>query len=552
LELTTSNTTMKMVHRGSIKWNFFIFLSLIAFQSVGASDLKSETHSLLMNVNKNWADMQNEIEFTFTPSSEQELIQLHLLNVVSYLERQPVTNISKKQQENRLLNIDVLSNYCAAGSFPINNITSFRTPLFIDSHNVYCAVGYLLKEDGLGNVAQEIAEKQLLSCLEAIEHPQLVTWQKGCGLSLFELALIQPTYQRIPVCAAPSPIQWKTLKTEDSKITQLFESKNDNFIYCISELDEMGLKHGIKYYSSKTGLWTGVGSELKGQIIGLTFCGKQIYISVLLPAEDYPHQLLRLNGNEWEKIAHFNGGINSMQALQNKLYVTGGFKNVNDSIAANFVVIDGHSIERFNPVGLRNISFDHMKSSETALFLTSNGGVYKFKNDSISYLTSIKHYQYISTITLDAIADTLFLTSIQLGGYNKYFDNREQSFYFNAMMYPQDNLNRAIQFTKSKKVNGKMMIAGDFKSSTLIPRSNDERHLVTCEASLSGHWTGEGLLYQYGKRYYPILKEGIVVDFVGLNDRIYVLKKDGSVSYANLNIIEEKIVELKKRAAHKN
>ncbi len=540
---------MKMVQKKTIKWRFLIILSLIAFQSIEASDLNTETHQMLINLNKNWAELAHEIRHRYTPNSEQELVQLHLLNVVSYLESLPLTNLSKDQIKNRQSNISILRNYSLAGAFPKNNATTYRIPIFIDFQNRHCAVGHLLKENGLGAVAQEIASKQLFNYLKDIEHPKLDAWQRISGLSLFELALIQPTYgPAIPVCAAPSPIQWNKVPAEDSKITRLFKSETENYIYGISNLDALGWKQEIKSYAQTTQQWTSVGSIITGQILDLTFCNEQAFISVLLPDANYPHQLLRLNGSKWEKIAHFNGSINSMQVLESKLYVLGNFTITNDSITSNLVVVDNYRITPFNPVFIKNTLFDHMKSSKTALFLTSNGLIYKFKNDTINYLSNIKHYQYISNIMLDAEEDTVFITSTKIPGYNKYFDNREQTFSLNNALYGQDFQYHPIHFTKSKMVRGNMILAGDFKSSTLIPQINENKYLMKCATSTTGHWYGGGLLYQSDQVYYPILENGIVMDFIHLDDRIYILKNDGSIRYANLNLIEEQIAKSKIRA----
>lgn len=539
-----------MEHRRSIRLTFFLFLSLITFQSFGASDKKKETHQLLMDVNKNWENLSDEIQHTFTPQSEQELVQLHLLNVITYLEAQPTDKLSEEQLENRLSNIATLSKYCQEGSFPINTLTSFRVPIFIDIQGVHCAVGYLLKETGQGQVAKEIAESQLLAYLGDIEHPQLIPWQKASGLSMFELALIQPTYgPPIPVCASPSPIEWTPLDGENSSITQLFQSEDGNSIYGIAQVEEQDLFQEIKQYSPYNRQWISIGAQVPGQILDLAFCNEQIYISVLLPEEDFPHQLLQLNGTEWNKIAHFNGSINSMQTLENKLYVTGNFKKVNDSISTNFIVLEGNSIEPFKPVGLTNIYFDHMKASKSSLFLINNGAIYKFKNDTIKHLSSIQYFQYINNISLDAVQDTLYVTSLGMQGYNKYYDNQEHQHYLNNALFGHDYPYNTVYFTKSKKINGKMIISGDFRASTLTPQINDERHLVSCPESESAHWHGEGLLYEYGQMFYPILEEGVVLDFVQLNDELFVLKKDGSISHANLNSIEQKILEVKKRGS---
>ncbi len=527
-----------MVQRESSKWILFVFAILIGLPTIGASELNKETYKRLMNVNKNWVGLENEIEHTFTPFSEQELVQLHLLNVISYLEKQSLTKFSKFQKKNRLLNIEILRNYSQVGEFPINSLTTFRTPIFIDSRNTHCAVGFLLKENGLGNVAQEIAENQLLFYLNDIQCAQLTVWQESCGLTLFELALIQPTYgPPTPVCGSPSPTQWNKVPTENARIKQLFEGDNDNFIYGISELNELGLNHEIKKYSSSSKSWTSIGFSIPGQILDLVFSNNQTFISVLLPNEKYPHQILKLNGQKWDKVAHFNGSIQSIQSFENKLYVLGNFNKVNDSISSNIVVIAGKSILPFNPKGLNSRSFDHIKSSKTALFLLNNGWIYQFKNDSIIYLNYIQYYNYFTGLSLDAVEDTLYVSSIGIAGYNKYFDKVEQTFHMNNEIRGQDYPYHSINFTKSRMINGNMIIAGDFKTSTLIPQINDNRVLVHCEDSLSSHWYGEGLIFHQDETFYPILNEGIVIDFVQLNDEIYILKSDGEISYATLGLL---------------
>ncbi|RYM33336.1 hypothetical protein ERX46_10350 [Brumimicrobium glaciale] len=529
-------------------WLLFLFLGLIVFPSFGITNQQKETHHLLVNVNENWTELENEIQFTSTPNSEQELIQLHLLNVISYLENQSVIHLDKKQKENRLLNISILKKYNQQGVFPINNLTNYRTPIFIDSKNTYCAVGYLMKESGFQKAAQEIAEKQLLSYLKDIEHSQLISWQKKSGLSLFELALIQPTYgPPTLVCAAKTPVQWTPVLTDSLKISQIFKNEIDNSIYCISSSDQLGLKHEIKRYSTVDQTWKSVGNQILGQILDLSFCDKEIYVSVLLPHEEFPHQILKLNNEKWEKVAHFNGNIISIQCFQNKLYVLGDFNKVNSSVTTDLAVINENSIESFYKTGKRTHSFDKMLSSKTSLFLLDRGSIYQYKNDTIKPLNSIKYYNYLRDFTLNALADTLYIASIYIPGYYKYFDKQEKAVTLENMVngtsYPYNN----PKLTQSKIVNGNMVISGAFKSSTLKPQINDNSRLIDCNEELSKHWYGEGLLYHFEDTFYPIQADGAVLDFVHLNDKIYILKNDGRIAFAGVENIEKEIVDLRER-----
>ncbi len=534
---------MKMARKESNSWSFLLIFCLIALQSFGASDAQKETHHILMGVNKNWAGLENEITHTFLPHSEQELIQLHLWNVLSYLERQPVKQLNPKQRKNRLKNQAILLQYIQGGVFPENDLTNCRTPIFIDSKQTHCAVGYLMKENGLGKVAQEIAQNQLLLYLADIEHPELRTWQKDCGLSFFELALIQPTYgPPSPVCANPTPIQWTTAKSDDSGILQLVASKNDTSFYGISQSDALGLKKQVKQYSTLREKWTAVGAPILGEIFDLVIFQNETYLSVILPEEDYPHQLLKLKGYRWEKVAYFDGNIQSIQEFQNKLYILGNFKKVNGNLTSSLIVLDGNSIQDFHPEGLGASTFDQMIASKTAMFFNTRGSIFKFKNETAQYLGQVQYYSYLSNSLLDAIDDTLYIISPSLSGYNSIYSNQERSNYVQNMMHGQGAYG-AFNYSHCQKVNGKMLIAGDFSTSTMANQVNDNRYLALCEDTNSLHWFGEGLLYEHKHVYYPILKEGIVLDFIQLKDRLYLLKADGSIHYADLRYIDGELEE---------
>lgn len=539
---------MKMEQRKLNKWMLFILLALSAFPTFGNEEQKRKTYQVLLEVNSNWSKLEEAIEYTYTPNTETELVQLHLLNVVAYLKTQTVGQFTTQQIKNREKYIAVLSEYAKKGEFPHNIYTSYRTPIFIDADNVHCAVGFLMKESGYEQMAQDIAASQLLAYLGEIEHPQLLAWQKESGLTLFELALIQPTYgPPIPVCASPSPVKWKDVLSENERIIKLFEGHRNSGFYALAQSDDYGLNHEILQFTPETHKWKRIGTPIYGQITGFNFIKNELFITAFLVNEEYPLQILKLKGKKWEKVAHFNGNIQNVEVFENKLYVLGNFNAVNGKMTSNFVVIDDENVQSFQGVGLVNTAFDQIKASEKALFLTSYGSVFKFQNDTIHRLSHIQYYNYFTSMTLDAHEDTLYVSSPSISGYNKYFQAQGHSVYMINMMQGRNYPYHAINFTKSKMVKGRMLIAGDFRASTLIPQVNDERYLVDCDNPNSHHWYGEGLVIQFGQNFYPILNDGIVLDFVELNNQLYILKKDGSISFADLNQIEDEILKLKKR-----
>ena len=522
-----------------------ILFHLLGFQAYSFSSPTKETYNLLLTVNSNWKGLENEIRVISKPNSEKELVKLHLLNVIGYIENKISKKLSKSQKINRKKNILILKKYVKNGVFPINNLTDYRTPIFIDSKGTHCAVGFLMKEAGFSEISIDIAKNQLLAYVRDIRHNKLNQWQKSSGLSLFELSLIQPTYgPPISVCATPSPISWKQITSENSGIIKFFSNKNNTQIYGVSEIGKTGLTQEIKKYSISKNSWKTIGNQINGQILNFVTWKENHYVSVLLPNEDFPYQILKLTKNSWIKVAHFNGSINSIQEFENQLYVLGNFNKVNDTIQSNFVVINDKSIRPFKAYGLRYYAADEIIASETSLFLKSGSVLYKFKNDTLKQLATIKYYQYIKSYKLDAVEDTLYFTSLGLPGYNSYYNTLEKTSHLNNTIAGQDYPYNSIHFSQSKIIEGNMVIAGDFKSSTLIPQINDERYLTDCGDTNALDWVGEGLIYEYNRIYYPILDKGIVIDFTLLNNQLFILKKDGNIFVAKLDSIKNELKKL--------
>jgi hypothetical protein len=130
--------------------------------------------------------------------TEQRLVQLHLIETEKLLRSRDVSTLSRELRESRLKNLNVLHQYIMTGIFPINTKYINRRPCFIDEKNTYCAVGFLMKESGADVMARDIQRTQNYSYLKDIKHSELVSWVQHSGLTVDELALIQPTYGDCP------------------------------------------------------------------------------------------------------------------------------------------------------------------------------------------------------------------------------------------------------------------------------------------------------------------------------------------------------------------
>ncbi|MCI5056186.1 MAG: hypothetical protein MRY83_08760 [Flavobacteriales bacterium] len=122
--------------------------------------------------------------------NEQQRIATHLQFILAKLKSKNI------QDSQRIENLDHLEAYIELARFPKNTKYEYsRKPCFIDDEGTICAVGYLIQETAGRALAESINSKYQYDLLSNIKDPELMQWQKESGLSLVELASIQPTYE---------------------------------------------------------------------------------------------------------------------------------------------------------------------------------------------------------------------------------------------------------------------------------------------------------------------------------------------------------------------
>ncbi len=173
--------------------NLFILLFLLPFQIINANNLEK-----LQAVNKEWnkqtydktiINSLNASNF----STKEDAIKTHLLLVTKILKERTI-KLSATQLKNRNKLLAILAQYANAKTFPINNLTNYTTPIFIDKANTHCAVGYLMQQSGFENLAQEINKNERLAYISQIKTQGVQAWAQDFGFTLAELAWIQPGY----------------------------------------------------------------------------------------------------------------------------------------------------------------------------------------------------------------------------------------------------------------------------------------------------------------------------------------------------------------------
>jgi hypothetical protein len=100
----------------------------------------------------------------------------------------------------RANNLARLEAYIAARHFPRNDDhPEARRPTFVDRRGAICAVGALFAADRGRGAAERIAAGHKYDFIVDIDDAELAAWQRDSGLSMAELAIIQPAYHWPPM-----------------------------------------------------------------------------------------------------------------------------------------------------------------------------------------------------------------------------------------------------------------------------------------------------------------------------------------------------------------
>lgn len=134
------------------------------------------------------------VEATDARDPDADRVRAHLSLVLELLTARDSTRWSEPQRKARADRLELLRRYVESGRFPHNHVKPGRVPVFIDPHGTPCAVAALLIGSGRRALAERIAAHDNLVYAEQIDEPELTAWAHDSGLTLEELALIQPSY----------------------------------------------------------------------------------------------------------------------------------------------------------------------------------------------------------------------------------------------------------------------------------------------------------------------------------------------------------------------
>ncbi|HEY0977135.1 MAG TPA: hypothetical protein VGE21_06655 [Flavobacteriales bacterium] len=177
-------------------------------------------------------------------------VQAHLEHVLAVLADADISHLSGPQRELRKELIGLLGDYARQGVFPINYHRHERTPVFIDEHDTFCAVGFLMRSSGEEVMARRIAATDNFAWVRQVTDPELGAWQERSGFTLEELKLIQGAYDFYQPRAWLLPDKYE-VPQKPEQVVRYFEGKDSRKVWCKGE-GSNGDLHGswVQNYSA--------------------------------------------------------------------------------------------------------------------------------------------------------------------------------------------------------------------------------------------------------------------------------------------------------------
>lgn len=231
--------------------------------------LNLSANPLLIDLNREWLNQEdiNVHDIKNVPTHEVGKIKMHLRLVEQTLRNRKTSHLSKTQKLNRVKCLDILSEYWQLGVFPQNENYAYRTPIFIDKYNTFCAVGHLMKRTGAENIARRISESNNLVYVRDISNQKAADWMLANGLSMEECAWIQPGYGGSPI---EFPIDLSGLSTANPIVNRQIAGTSPAATFSAHVTSSSGLTNPVTDSLGNILLQLGVGST---QCITITFQG---------------------------------------------------------------------------------------------------------------------------------------------------------------------------------------------------------------------------------------------------------------------------------------
>lgn len=500
-------------------------------------------YSQLRTVNSEWLrqpDANAIVSGEHFFSGEVDLVAGHLQRVEALLRSRDLARLTLEQRHARERNLDLLHGYWLAGKFPQNDYSPKRIPVFIDPHGTPCAVGYLMIQGGENEFAESVHVQQNNIYIREITDQTFFRWAERSGLSVDELALIQPSYGY--------EMYWDDLgmDTASSIHTLTIDAAN---VYVGGDFQQVtGLDNlnNIAVWRQKGG-WSRLGSGVDGSVLASVLYKDQLYVagkfskaggspaaniarwdeSNWMPLGDglndtvhalYVHDgylyaggsftgddgthtpyLSRWNGTGWERIpGAIDGPVHALVVHDEDLHIGGNFLLAGDAEPLNVAHWNG---ERWEPTGGGLLgTVTELESFKGQLF--AGGPFYTSGGDSLFGLARFDGKEWTdlstmlrawgddsSTVVLDldvlhAIRstndkDSQLVASVRTNGYSQVISYRSNDATEPGSLFP-DMFDGSVNVLKSW--GRRLFVGGDYNSI----RWNEISALTYTTFSISG------------------------------------------------------------------
>ena len=261
-----------------MKSMFTFLFSCLLFVSNAKST--NPAYAKLCDVNKCWTEQKDIATLNYptnTNYTERKWIAIHLQLVEQTLRSRSTTHLTEAQKKNRLAALDHLNTYWKSGAFPINEDFSYRLPIFIDKHDNFCAVGYLVKATGYESVSRMIASKTNYAYVREMNYPELGIWAKEYGFTVDELAWVQPGYPPARYAASIG-------NGTDGEVVELYVDKSGQKMYvggAFTNVDGTIVANNIAYVTEAAGAytWHKMGSGVNGKVNAIIEFRNKLFVA---------------------------------------------------------------------------------------------------------------------------------------------------------------------------------------------------------------------------------------------------------------------------------
>ncbi|WP_118975865.1 T9SS type A sorting domain-containing protein [Taibaiella koreensis] len=356
---------------------------------------RNRTFDKLNEVNACWAKQPEAATMplpAYRELSEGEWIRRHLSLVEQVLRARSVSALSAGQRAQRLRALDHLHAYWQEGRFPVNMHYAYRTPIFIDQDDNFCAVGYLLKASGSEAVSRKIAGHTNLAYVAQMHYPQLDSWAHAHGFTKEELAWIQPTY--------PPRNQVVTLGNGVSgTVKELCVDPGGDKLYVGGAFDQVDGNIGSRNIAYVTQAdpdhytWHDMAGGVNGEVHAITahegkiFAGGRFTMAGTVMARN----VACWENGSWQLAGCLDGTVEDLAVYNGRLYAAGTFNLCAASDEVNlawwngmgWVAVPGLSgtVKTMETAGGRLIlggSFQHLGAAANAIAWDQNNGFQPF------------------------------------------------------------------------------------------------------------------------------------------------------------------------------